>query len=123
MEHFDIIEFISGLTPYVFSDSLLKRIAMERGVYGVDDYSSIEQRTKDLIKADLMYEAYLSPNVMASCTQQHGSYTNTIGSQQTYEAHRERLYNIFMSIYKKYEDPKADDIISDEGTLQWLGGL
>lgn len=120
MNKFDIIEYISGLTPYVFSDTVLKRIAMDRDVFDVEGYSFISQKSKDLIKADLLYEAYISPSVMASYTQSHGSYTNTIGSQQTYETHRERLYNIFMSIYRKYEDPKVDEIVVNEGTLQWL---
>jgi hypothetical protein len=119
MAKFDIIEYISGMTPYVFSDSVLKRISADREVMYVESYSELTQESKDLIKADLLYEAYLSPSVMASCSQSHGSYTNAIGSQQTYEVHRERLYNVFVSIYRKYEDPKLE-FISNEGTLQWL---
>lgn len=120
MEHFDIIEFISGMTSYVFDKAMLSRIAIERGVSGVTAYSSLTVKDKDLIKADLLYEAYLSPSIMASASQSHGNYTNSIGSQQTYEVHRERLYNIFTSIYKKYDDPKLDELICNEGTLQWI---
>lgn len=127
MEHFDIIEYISGLTTYVFDESILNRIAIDRGVDSVSAYTDLTQKDKDLIKADLLYEVYLSPNIMASLSKSHGNFSLNIGSQQTNEAHRERLYNIFMSIYKKYQDPKLDEITDNgeitNGTLQWISGL
>lgn len=119
MEHFDIIEYISGLTSYVFDESVLKRIAIDRGVYDVEGYSGIDQRTKDLLKADLLYEVYLSPNVSASSSKSHGNFSETIGSQTIYADERDRLYNIFTSIYRKYGDDKLNEI-GDNGILQWL---
>lgn len=119
MKQFDIIEYISGLTTYVFDESILNRIAIDRGVDSVSAYTDLTQKDKDLIKADLLYEVYLSPNIMASSSKSHGNFSLNIGSQQTNEAHRERLYNIFMSIYRKYGDNKLDEI-GDNGTLQWL---
>jgi hypothetical protein len=120
MDTFDIIEYLSGLTGFVFDKAVLKRIAFDRGVEEVSDYTELEQRDKDLLLADLLYTVYLSPNVWASSTQSHGSYTKTIGSQTTYSEDKERLYNTFVNIYKKYSDDKLSEIESLSGNLQWL---
>lgn len=120
MNEFNIIEYLSGLTGYVFDKAVLTRVAYERGVQDVTNFEELDTKTKDLLKADLLYTAYLSPNVMASSTQSHGSYTKTIGSQTIYAAEKERLYNMFYNIYSKYEDDKIEEIKSNEATLQWL---
>lgn len=120
MERFDIIEYLAGLFAFTFDKTVLKRIALEREVSDVTDYEDLDAQTKDLLRADLMYTAYYSPNVWASSTQSHGSYTKTIGSQTIYAADRERLYNAFMSIYRKYNDDKLEEIEGSTGTLQWL---
>ena len=120
MEEFDIIEYLSGLTTYVFDKAVLKRIAYEREVEEVTDYAELDQRTKDLLLADVLYTAYLSPNIIASSTQSHGSYTKSIGSQTTYSAEKERLYNTFFNIYSKYEDDKLEGLQDNSGNMQWL---
>jgi hypothetical protein len=116
---FDIIDYLSGLTGYVFDKAVLKRIALDRDVEYVVDKSELDQKTKDLLRADLLYTAWLSPNVWASSTNQHGSFTRTVGSQTIYAEEKERLHNIFMGIYRKYDDEKLAEI-EDKGTLQWL---
>lgn len=116
---FDIIEYLSGLTGFIFDKAVLKRIALDRGVSDVLSYEDLDQRTKDLLRADLLWVAYVSPNVWASSTHSHGSYSQTIGSQTIYVDEKERIYNILMGIYRKYNDSKLDEI-SDNGTLQWL---
>lgn len=120
MNEFDIIEYLSGLTGFVFDKAVLKRIAHDRDVFDVTDYEELDTKKKDLLKADLLFTAYFSPNVWASSTQSHGSYTKTIGSQTLYTADKERLYNTFYHIYSKYEDDKLEEIKTNEATLQWL---
>ena len=119
-DNFDIIEYLSGLTGYVFDKAVLKRIALDRNVHEVKDYSELDKATRDLLFADLLYVAYISPNVWASSTQTHGSYTKTIGSQTTYTEDKERLYNQIVSIYKKYNDEKLEEIENSDSNLQWL---
>lgn len=118
-DKFDIIEYLSGLTGFVFDKAVLKRIALDRGVDSVTNYSKLTIQQKELLRADLLYTAYLSPNVWASSTQSHGSYTETIGSQTTYSEQKEKLYNAFIAVYKKYNDAKLDEI-EGSGNLQWL---
>lgn len=120
MNEFDIIEYLSGLTGFVFDKAVLKRIAYDRNVFEVTDYEELDTKTKDLLKADLLFTAYFSPNIWASSTQSHGSYTKSIGGQTIYTADKERLYNTFVRIYSKYEDDKLEEIKENEATLQWL---
>ena len=117
---FDIIEYLSGLTQFTFDKAVLKRIALDRGVAEIDDYEDLTTEQKELLRADLLYTAYLSPNVWASSTQSHGSYTKSIGSQTIYSEDKERLYNLIVGIYKKYSDDKLTEIQDNEATLQWL---
>ena len=117
---FDIIEYLSGLTQFTFDKAVLKRIALDRGVAEFEDYEDLTTEQKDLLRADLLYTAYLSPNVWASSTQSHGSYTKIIGSQTIYSEDKERLYNLIVGIYKKYSDDKLIEIQDNEATLQWL---
>lgn len=121
MNTFDIIEYLSGITMFTFDKAVLKRIALDREVQDVSDYSELDEKTKELLRADLLFAAYFSPNVWASSTHSHGSYTKTIGSQTIYSEDKERLYNTFVSIYKKYEDPKLEGVEAlDSSNLQWL---
>lgn len=119
-EKFDILEFLSGLTNFVFDKAVLKGIALSRGVSDVRSYEELDKRTIELLEADLLYKAYFSPNSWASSTQSHGSYTRTIGSQTLTDAEKERIYARFSFIYKKYDDEKLEEIQDLSGTLEWL---
>lgn|SRR5574344_1265914 len=118
-EKFDILEYLSGLTSFVFDKAVLKRIALDRGVLSVTSYSELDDKTKDLLRADLLLAAYLSPNVWASYTHSHGSYSQTTGSQTIYIEEKERIYNMLRNIYSKYDDAKLEEI-GEEYTMDFL---
>lgn len=118
---FDIINYLSGLLGgFVFDRATLEGIAWEREVTDVTSFDELDTQTKELLKADLAYAAYFSPNIWASSTQSHGSYTKTVGAQTLYEGNRERLYNLFMGIYTKYNDEKLEALKDQSGSLQWI---
>lgn len=117
---FDILDFLSGLTGYVFDKSVLTRIAWERDVVNVTSYDELDAKTIDLLRADLLYTAYVSPNTIAAHTNSHGSFSQTFGSQVISEAEKGRLYQTFMAIYEKYDDMKFDEVEIAESNLQWL---
>lgn len=120
-QEFDIIKYISGLLAgFVFDKATLERIALDRGVIGVTSYEELDAKTKELLKADLAYSAYYSPSVWASSTQSHGSYSKSRGSQTVADNDKERLYNIFSSVYKKYDDPVLEQVEAEESNLQWM---
>ena len=119
MSQFDIIEYISTLAGnFVLDASLCKRIAMERGVLEVTSYNELEQKQKDLLLADVLFSMYLSPNSSSSITQQHGSYTKTVGSQTIND--KKGIYNTMIALYKKWDDEKLEAVEDAEGILQWL---
>lgn len=118
-EKFDILEYLSGLTSFVFDKAVLKRIALDRGVLSVTSYSELDDKTKDLLRADLLLASYLSPNVWASYTHSHGSYSQTTGSQTIYIEEKERIYNMLRKIYAKYDDAKLEEI-GEEYTMDFL---
>ena len=116
---FNIIEYLSGLTGFVFDKSVLVRIATERRVLDVTSYDEMTKQTRDLLLADLLCTAYYSPNIWASYTHSHGSYSQTSGSQSINTADKERIYNMFMNIYRKYDDEMLERT-AEEYTLEWL---
>lgn len=105
---FDILQYMSGLTGFTFDKAVLTRIALERGVDQVTAYSQLTKRQKDLITADMLLTAYLSPNVWASFDQSHGSYKKGIGSQTMYN--KEEILDYLRGIYEEYEDEKLDEV-------------
>lgn len=118
MGDFNVIEYLSGMTGFIFNESVLKRIAMERGVENTTSIEDIDGKTHDLLLADLLLTVYMSPNSSASITKTHGAYTQVIGSQTITD--KEGIYNIIVSIYKKWDDPKLEVIEELGANLQWL---
>ncbi len=115
---FDIIEYISGLSGYVFDKAVLKSIALERGVLDVESFEELDDKTRDLLRADLLYRAYVSPSTWASSSHSHGGFSKSVGSQSISNDEKERLYNTIVHIYEKYGDPKLEEVTG--GNLQWL---
>lgn len=115
---FDIIEYLSGLTNFVFDKAVLKRIAIERGVDRVTSFRQLEQKQKDLLLADLLFTVYVSPNSSASMTQQHGAYSQTVGSQTIND--KRGIYKTLVSLYKKWNDEKLEIAENSDGGLQWI---
>lgn len=105
---FDILQYMSGLTGFTFDKAVLVRIALERGVDQVTEYSELTKEQRDLITADLLLTAYLSPTIWASFTQAHGSYKKGIGSQSMYN--KEEIYNYLYNIYSQYDDEKLEEL-------------
>lgn len=105
---FDILQYMSGLTGFTFDKAVLTRIALERGVDQVTDYAQLTKRQRDLITADLLLTAYLSPTVWASFNQAHGSFKKGVGSQTMYN--KEEIYNYLYNIYSQYEDEKLEEL-------------
>lgn len=115
---FDILEYISSLTGFLVDKSVCYRIALERGVLDVTSYNELEQKHKDLLLADLLYTIYVSPNSSATMTQQHGSYTKTVGSQTIND--KDSIYNTMVALYEKWNDDKLEVVKRMNGNLQWL---
>ena len=81
-------------------------------------YEQLDEKTKELLYADLLFTAVTAPSSTASHTNQHGAYTKTYGSQSIRD--RENLYDTISHIYKKYGDKKLDAISDTIGSLTWM---
>ena len=106
---------MSGLTGFIFDKAVLIRIALDRGVDQVTDYSALTKRDKDLLTADLLLTAYLSPTIWASFNQGHGSFKKGIGSQSMYN--KEQIYEYLYNIYKQYDDEKLEELRENTATV------
>lgn len=113
MSAFNIIDYIAGLTGFVFDIAVLNRIAMDRGVSEYTEYSQLTDKDKDLLTADCLKTAYYSPNTIASHSIGHGSFTKSVGAQTIKD--REELYNMFMAIYDKYGEE-----VAYTSNLKWI---
>ncbi len=119
MADFDIIRYMSGLTSFVFDKAVFERIALDRGVVNVSSYDELTKQQRDLLYADILFTAWLSPDVIGSISVSHGGFSKSVGSQTV--ENRDRLYNIFMGIYRRYDDDKLEEVEANMGgTLQWL---
>ena len=112
---FDILQFMSGLTGFTFDKAVLTRIALKRGVDEVTEYDELSEKDEDLITADLLLTAYLSPTVWASFDQSHGSYKKGVGSQTMYN--KEEILDFLRRIYEKYKDPMLDKVPDNSATI------
>lgn len=118
MEQMDIIEYISTLTGFVIDNSVCKRIAFDRGVLGLTDLSQLDEKTKDLLRADVLFYIYISPNTSASLTKQHGAFSQTVGSQTIND--KDGIYSVMYALYKKWNDDKLEIVEAMGGGFQWL---
>lgn len=114
---FDIIDYISGLTPFVFDKSVYQTIAQERGLSDVSDFSDLSEQDTDLLRADVLFMAYCGPSKIGSFSHQHGSYQESFGDQSIYSTDRERMLSIICSLYRKWDDPKLQIVEGIDGTI------
>ena len=117
-EQFDIYEYLSGLTGFYFDKAVLKRIAMRRGVQHATNIGDIDEKMEDLLTADLLLTAYMSPTSTPTMTKQHGTFAITVGSQTINT--KKDIYDIFVHLYRKWNDPKLEEAEAAGGGLQWL---
>lgn len=106
------------MTGFVFDKDVLWNIAVNRGVANVRIAEELDQRTKDLLLADLLFVVYMSPNVMASQTNQHGQFVQTVGSQTIND--KDGIYKMMVALYRKWGDEKLELIPDASGTLRWM---
>lgn len=112
---FDILQYMSGLTGFTFDKAVLTRIALKRGVNEVTEFEELTEKDEDLITADLLLTAYLSPTIWASFNQSHGSYKKGIGSQTMYN--KEEILDFLRKIYGLYDDPMLAKVPDNSATI------
>lgn len=120
-ESFNIISHISGLTGFVFDKDVLVRVARKVGLLDIESASELTQEDEDRCEILLLETALRSPYITASSTNQHGSWTKTVGSQTMTEAVKKEIRNRLSFLYKKYEmEEELESLEGSAGFVQWI---
>ena len=118
---FDIIEYLSGLTSFVFDKAVLNRVAFECGVCHVKTYADLTEEDRDRCKAALLETIVFGPYQTASSTSQNGSYTLTVGAQTITSQALETIKTELRRLYTKYsEDTKLEALNASGGEIKWV---
>lgn len=107
---------MAGLTAFVLDETILKRIALERGVESVTSYAELTEQQKDLLTADILYTVYTGPADIPSFQHQHGQFSTSTGKQNI--ADKDGIYRTMMFLYRKWGDKKVELI--PESSLKWM---
>ena len=116
MAEFNIIDYMSGLTGFVLDESVLQRIALDRGVSEVDSYDVLTQRDRDLLTADILLAVYMAGDDLPSFQHQHGQFSTSTGKQTIKD--KDHICALLRFYYGKWGDEKLDLI--PESSLRWI---
>ena len=118
---FDIIDYLSGLTAYVFDVSVLRRVAMDNGVAEVREYNELDAEQIDRCKMSLLETLVLAPSQSASQANKHGEYQTQTGSQMLTDKTREAIKAELRMLYRRYgEDERLQTLDSADATMEWI---
>lgn len=118
---FDIIDYLSGLTAYVFDVSVLRRVALDNGVAEVREYNELDAEQIDRCKMSLLETLVLAPSQSASQTNKHGEYQMQTGSQMLTDKTREAIKAELRMLYRRYgEDERLQQLDSADATMEWI---
>lgn len=99
---FDILDYLSGMTNFVFDKSALNNVALDCGVSDVESYLDLTEEQKDRCKIALLEKIVFGVYQTASTTNQHGAYTLTVGAQTITSAALLSIKSELKRLYKKY---------------------
>jgi hypothetical protein len=118
-----VLEWLKDSNMYSsFTEGNYIRIARDRGIdpsADVYDESVVTQRDRDLMDADIIYWAVLKrPSNTASLSESHNGFQRTIGQEQDF--YQDDKIKYALSIYEKYEDPKAEMLSSVQKKIRFI---
>ena len=116
MASFSIIDYMSGLTGFVLDESVLQRIAIERGVSEVEAYYELTERDRDLLTADILLTVLLAGDTLPSFQHQHGQFSTSTGAQNIKD--KDHICNMLRWYYGKWGDEKLD--LVPTSSLHWV---
>ncbi len=118
---FNIINYLAGMTGFVFDKDVLQRIALDCGVSEVTEYSELTQENKDRCMIALLRTILNTPYTTASSTSNHGGWQYQTGSQVLTEKDKDRIMKQLKNLAEKYGDNELLEELEDMGaTLQWM---
>lgn len=100
---FDAIEYLSGLTSFVFDEATLKRVASENELHYIKKYDDLDEEIKDKCLISLLECVLDGPWSTASQKNRHGDFEVQIGQQTITAATIENIKRRLRALYRKYD--------------------
>lgn len=120
MERFDILDYLSGLTNFVFDKSVLKRVAIDNGAWDIQYYNLTEE-IRDRCKRDLLETIVYGVYQTANVKNRHGEWEVSVGSQVITAASLESIKSELRRLYKKLGETERLDALEDAGGgMEWV---
>lgn len=98
MANFDVVTYLSSLVTYPLPKESIQRIAVERGVISVTDWTEIDRRTRNLCFADILMLMFTAPSNTGSKSKSHGDFSCTIGGVILTD--KNDVFALMMRLYK-----------------------
>ena len=117
MANFDVVTYLGSLVTYPLPKDSIQRIAQERGVISVKDWTEIDRRTRNLCLADILMLIFTAPNDTGNKTRQHGDFSVSIGGTKIYD--KNDIYSLMMKLYEN-PDQELWEALANIGTCQFL---
>ena len=117
-DSFDIVEWLGARVGYDIPRQTLVNIVMERGLSGTASFDDLTAKDKDLLLADTLFYLWSIPTQTASKSWSHGDATESVGSQIMTD--KRNIYNLLMSLYKRWNDPMAELVSESDGGVSWM---
>ena len=96
---FNIIEYLSGLTNFIFDKAVLNRVALDNEVADIKEYSELTEEKRDMCKASLLETVVFGAYQTASTTSEHGSYKLSVDAQTVTSKSLNLLIKTILFIY------------------------
>lgn len=120
MEKFDILDYLSGLTNFVFDKSVLKRVAIDNEAWDIQYYNLTEE-IRDRCKRDLLETIVYGVYQTANVKNRHGEWEVSVGSQVITAASLESIKSELRRLYKKLGEAERLDALEDAGGgMEWV---
>ncbi len=118
MAEFNIITWLKNKVGFEIKTEAIQTILLDRGLQNTTEYDELTEKDKDLLVADLLFYLWTGPTQTAAKTWSHGDQTRSIGSQTI--ANKDEIYKLMISLYRKWNDSKADVAENMTGGVQWI---
>lgn len=112
-----ITEYVGSLVTYPIPLPTVERIIKERKIDGIEDWADVDNRTRNLVIADLLFAMFTAPSNTGSKSRSHGDFTVTIGGIIITD--KNDIYSLMMSLY---QDPDKElwEALANIGGCQWM---
>ena len=105
-------EYLSDCVNFAVPDGAVTAICAERGMEPTTRYGSVDQRERDLLKADLYVWICMGPTKVNSTSDSDNGWSHSEGGYHLTDEDKDRMLSYAKAIYDKYgEEFEYDDSV------------